>query len=298
MRRIQAHGASAIPLVDPFSAANATCLSMETFPAESKCVNFDLFLASAVPILVGLATSERLRPAIEAPARGLLWQMLHDPTVDVFDLSRHSEWSRTDGDALRRVAQSGLDLSMVMPDDRRFDVAASRPGAVSALGEGIGWVLQQSCAGVTMLQGCDYASRVFSMEGNLLSSRLIPAESPENIGAAVTVDLHLLPRAGSSTIGAIRAVGGFGGDLERVVLYSLGRAQEPLCEFAAAAGSRDLLGRMGEMVDLSSGRCALRPLPDGVRAREFPSDTAADSRGGRPPPVIPVPPKPIPQIGR
>ena len=256
---LRAAGAGAVPSLDPSASG---CLDAESRP--EKCGAYDLALAEIVSLLETIARQDAARnPGGASAAKDLLWRMLHDPSADPFDLGLDPRWdARTDGKALRDRASALLVEIMALPKTLPEAQASARAVARSR-SDTRHWYLLANCAGATMLTGCSYGLYLYDAAGVLLGSRFIRADAPESVGAGVETKLSIdTPIPG---LGQLRATGGFGGDVERAVIYRLEVALAPLCALASGQEPLGPASEISRWVDCSLESCSPRKLGAAVR---------------------------------
>lgn len=278
-------GAPAIPNLDPRSTG-----CQDEVAAPGKCRNYDLFLVEAVRILADVSAVEVRTRANLRPARDLLWSLLFDPAADPFDLSRSTNWSRTDGHALRRKAQRALSAAMSLPA-RPSRTAASAAAAASASDAHHAWYILRACAGTSTLTGCRYGSYLFAANEHPVSARFIEVNADDNPGAGLD-ELRLVLQPGQTLprLGVLFTRGGFGGDIDRIILHSLGVRQRALCSVSSPSSSQPLaIGPYQELVRFEQGACRWNALPPGATTVDF-------AKASRPnvPDVPPTPRSPAP----
>ncbi len=279
---LERRGAEAVRSLDP---AASGCLDAE--PRPPRCRNYDRFLETSMEVARRLAAREPAGAAPGArPARDLLWRMVHAADVDPFDLSRDPTWARTDGPALRRRAVDALDRALDIPETLP-EAQVARRAAARADRDGRRWYVVAECAGGSQLAGCTYASFVFGPAGDRPWYRRVRPDAAENPGAEVRVALRFIGAPPGA--GALDARGGFGGDLERVLIYRLGPETRPLCELRAESGRLDLMREVDRLVMIDADGCRAGSLPTGVLLTRFAADGSAE-----PLPTESVPPTPPP----
>jgi hypothetical protein len=243
--RLVARGQAAVPLLDPFESG---CIRSDSFPV--RCQNFDRALDQTITILSRIAGNSRDSANL---AKDLLWRLLHAHTGDAFeDLSQRAEWQRTNADALRKHAADILDSLMALPAHLSEAEVRAR-GAAQVQNSQVHWYLVSNCAGEAMNLGCNYGSYLFAADGRPVSFRMIRWDQLENPGGGTRLAL-ILP-AGPATIGVVHAVGGFGGDVERLVFYRLDSQQAPLCLVETARTTGHLLQRYSRYVSVDQRGC-------------------------------------------
>ena len=280
---LERRGAESIRSLDPSASG---CLGDE--PRPPRCRNYDRFLEASVEVVRRLVARETagVHPGAR-PARDLLWRIVHAADVDPFDLSADPAWVRTDGPALRRRAVDSLDRALDIPETLP-ESEISRRAVARADRNGRRWYVVAECAGGSMLAGCTYASFVFGPPGERPWYRLVRHDAAESPGAEVRIALRWI--GAPAGVGALDARGGFGGDLERVVLYRLGPETRPLCELRTESGRFDLIREVDHLVTIGADGCRAGSLPPGILLTRFTADGSVEPLPKESVPRTPPPP--------